>query len=204
MKVNLIQSTPLSIVVESLRTCWNSSTEEYNVQTNYIIDKDKEFLSRVIKKYKHQSGWEHCVYHLEISGVSRALLQEWSRHRIQSLSVRSTRYTLKELKNDNDIKLEKYCYVSDIQEINATNLDTLLKMKILLENNIPNDKVKYMLPESYLTQFRCTINARSLNNLLNLRTDKSALQEFRDLANMIYDSLPSEHKFLFDIYDKEL
>jgi len=46
-----------------------------------------------IKKYE-----KHLFYTFYIKGISRALLQELARHRLASLSVKSTRYTLKELK----------------------------------------------------------------------------------------------------------
>ena len=62
--------------------------------------KDKELIARVGNKLKHKSVLEQLVYTFDISGVSRALLQELARHRMQSLTVKSTRYTLKELKNE--------------------------------------------------------------------------------------------------------
>ncbi|MBQ2431066.1 MAG: FAD-dependent thymidylate synthase, partial [Campylobacter sp.] len=39
---------------------------------------------------------------------------------------------------------------------------------------------------------------RSLQNFLSLRTSKSALWEIRNLANLIYEALPDEHKFIFE------
>lgn len=42
---------------------------------------------------------EHISYNFDISEVSRALLQELARHRISSFSVKSSRYTLGELKD---------------------------------------------------------------------------------------------------------
>ena len=46
-------------------------------------------------------------YTFSIEGVSRALLQELARHRTLSLSVKSTRYTLKELKEEKPFIIDK-------------------------------------------------------------------------------------------------
>ena len=45
-----------------------------------------------------------------------------------------------------------------------------------------------------------SINARSLQNFLYLRTSKSALWEIRELAYNIYKTLPKEHQYLFKDY----
>jgi len=59
-----------------------------------------------------------------------------------------------------------------------------------------NDKAKYMLPEAYKTSLVWTINLRSLQNFLRLRTNKAALPEIRELAYGIYKKIPKEHKYL--------
>ena len=59
------------------------------------------------------------------------------------------------------------------------------------------DDAKYLLPESYKTSLVWTINARSLQNFLALRSSLSALPEIQELALNIYKAIPSEHKFIF-------
>jgi len=80
----------------------------------------------------------------------------------------------------------------------------LENLRQLLVAGIPNDKAKYALPECYKTELTWTINARSLQNFLELRSDKSALWEIRDLAYEIYNTLPDDHKYLFTVktYEK--
>jgi thymidylate synthase (FAD) len=47
-----------------------------------------------------------------------------------------------------------------------------------------------------------SINARALQNFLELRSSKHALKEIQDLARAMYEVLPEDHKFLFDgIFD---
>lgn len=92
MRVELLSSTPLSILVKAIRTCWDSFDKGDN-----LGQKDLDLIDRVCNKYKHESVVEHIVFSFNIEGISRLCLQELARHRIASLSVKSTRYTLKQL-----------------------------------------------------------------------------------------------------------
>jgi len=214
--VELKNHVPLSICVNSVRTCWNSHDKGgcYNKPTDEINEADKNLLERVILKHKHASTAEHLVYNFRIFDVSRALLQELARHRIASFSVKSTRYTLKELKNEEpfttytDIndqeytkdgrkRAEKYLVMTSDERVNRMSILALDNLRDLLEAGISNDICKYSLPESFKTELSLSINARSLQNFLSLRTSKAALWEIRNLANDMFNALPDSHKFLF-------
>ena len=203
MKITLLQHTPLEVCAHAIRTCWQSFDK-----SDSGGEKDKELIDRVGNKFKHASTLEHLIYTFYIQGISRAVLQELSRHRIASLSVKSTRYTLKELKNEDtflskekpDIeRASKYIVLTDNDEVNRYSVMALENLRKLLVSGVPNDKAKYALPECYKTELTWTINARSLQNFLELRSDKSALWEIRDLAYEIYNSLPNDHKYLFTV-----
>jgi len=203
MKITLLQYTPLEVCAHAIRTCWQSFDK-----SDSGGEKDKELIDRVGNKFKHASTLEHLIYTFYIQGISRAVLQELSRHRIASLSVKSTRYTLKELKNEDtflskeepDIeRASKYIVLTDNDDVNRYSVMALENLRKLLVAGVPNDKAKYALPECYKTELTWTINARSLQNFLELRSDKSALWEIRDLAYEIYNSLPDDHKYLFTV-----
>jgi thymidylate synthase (FAD) len=194
MRVTLKHHTPLQICSNAIRTCWQSFDKSDNGG-----EKDKELIDRVGNKFKHSSTLEHLVYSFYIEGVSRALLQELARHRMASLSVKSTRYTLKELKDTDDIEYEKFLVFTGVSEVDKASCKALDNLQNLLKSGISNDKAKYALPESYKTELSWTINARSLQNFLLLRSDKSALWEIRDLAKAVYKSLPEDHKYLFSV-----
>lgn len=119
MKVELLHNTPLHIASTAIRTCWDSGDKSdtatkgtYNtsgIGTSSITivgEKDRELIHRVGNKYKHNSTLEHLNYTFYISGVSRALLQELARHRMASMSVKSTRYTIKELRDEEDFIID--------------------------------------------------------------------------------------------------
>lgn len=141
---------------------------------------------------------DFICFTFKISGISRALLQELARHRMASLSVKSTRYTLRELKNVDEADLKNYL-VSIHGRIDDLNRDRLIIIKDLLNKTfVSNDELKYLLPEAFKTEVMLTINARSLRNLLELRLSSKALKEFRELSKEIYKTIPETHRILFD------
>ena len=216
MKVVLLHHTPLSIVDQAISKCWDKPFNPDEV--NY----DK--IDRIANKFKHESTIEHAVYSLDIDGVSRALLQELARHRLASPSVKSTRYTLKELKEEQDLDnlfqssywslrgfdhatdeypvaksvFGKYLVYTGNYLVDTNSMLALINLQKALQKGVSNDKAKYCLPECYKTSLVWTINARSLRNFLTLRSSPAALWEIRDLAQAIFDTLPTEHHFLFE------
>ena len=198
MKVTLKHYTPLEVCSHAIRTCWQSFDK-----SDAGGEKDKALIDRVGNKYKHASTLEHLVYTFYIQGISRALLQELARHRVASLSVKSTRYTLKELKEIEPFALDDYEGVARFivltgdKRVDSASIEALNRLQGLLKEGISNDIAKYALPESYKTELTWTINARSLQNFLSLRSSKSALWEIRNLAKALFETLPHEHKYLF-------
>ncbi|QKF83524.1 FAD-dependent thymidylate synthase [Halarcobacter ebronensis] len=199
MTVTLMQNSSLEVCAHAIRTCWQSYDK-----SDCGGPKDLELIDRVGNKFKHASTLEHLTYTFFIEGISRALLQELARHRMASPSVKSTRYTLKELKDeepfttDDKQRAEKYLVMTSSDLVNEMSIKALENLREVLQTKIGNDVAKYCLPESYKTSLTWTINARSLQNFIALRSSKSALWEIRDLANAIFESLPEDHKYLFE------
>ncbi|MGM0622983.1 MAG: FAD-dependent thymidylate synthase [Campylobacterota bacterium] len=198
MQVTLLHHTPLQICSNAIRTCWQSFDKSDDGG-----QKDRDLIDRVGNKYKHSSTLEHLHYNFYIKGISRALLQELARHRIASLSVKSTRYTLKELKECQAIEYEKFLVMTENEDVDSASKEALDRLQKILKSGVSNDVAKYCLPESYKTELTWSINARSLQNFLSLRSDKAALWEIRDLANAVFASLPQEHRYLFENHMKE-
>ncbi|KIM03775.1 MAG: FAD-dependent thymidylate synthase [Sulfurovum sp. AS07-7] len=199
MNVTLLQHTPLEITAHAIRTCWQSFDK-----SDHGGEKDKELIDRVGNKFKHASTLEHLYFTFYIQGVSRALLQELARHRIASLSVKSTRYTLKELKNleafdEKDYtKASQFIVLTHNEMVDTASIKALNNLQAILKEGVSNDIAKYCLPESYKTELTWSINARSLQNFISLRSDKSALWEIRDLSKAIFKTLPQDIQYLFE------
>lgn len=197
MKVELLHYTPLSIADRAICKCYSNKPHDE-------LEKIQARITKVANVSKHSSTIEHLNYSFDIDGISRAVLQELARHRIASYTVKSTRYTLQELKNEEPFNVEdgkerasKYVVLNGNILIDHSIISALEMLRYLLSAGTPNDVAKYALPEAYKTSLVMTINARSLQNFLELRTSKHALKEIQDLARAMFEVLPSDHKFLF-------
>ena len=199
MQITLLHYTPLFVCSHATRTCWQSFEKG-----DCGGEIDKELINRVGNKFKHSSTLEHLNYNFYIQGISRACLQEVARHRHTSLSVKSTRYTLKELRNEEEFKLgdfenaSRYLVLCNDEDVDNASIKALENLRLILQKSISLDIAKYCLPESYKTELTWSINARSLQNFITLRSSKSALWEIRNLANALFDALPQDHKFIFE------
>lgn len=198
MQITLLSYTNLAVCSHAIRTCWQSFEKGDNGG-----EIDKELIDRVGNKFKHASTLEHLNYSFYIQGISRACLQELARHRHASLSVKSTRYTLKELRNEEEFKSinknsQKYLVMSGNEMVDLASVKALENLRLILKEGISLDIAKYCLPESYKTELTWSINARALQNFLHLRSSKSALWEIRELAKAIFAALPKEHSFIFE------
>lgn len=197
MYVELLHYTPLNIAVKAIRNCWQS-TAKSDSNCYEIGEKDKELLRKIIYQNQHTSTIEHIHYNFFIAGISRGCLQELARHRLASFSVKSTRYTLRELKNAED--LSKFLVLTGDEVIDDANWGQLEYIRTLLRtaSAIPNDKLKYLLPEAYKTELYFSINARSLRNLLSLRLSNRAHFEIKELAEKLLKSIPEVHSILYE------
>ena len=115
-------------------------------------------------------------------------MQELARHRHISLSVESTRYTLRK-------QLE---YTKFFDELPKEYLDLAFSFVLFADGHpdMPNDELKYYLPEFWPTNLILTSNIRELRHILDLRTAPNAFKEFRVMAHSMFDEVPDEFKYL--------
>jgi len=197
MNVSLKFISPKKLVVNGIRICWKSEGLSDSVG-DVLGVKDSELIRRIIK-FGHVSTFEHSLITFDIDEISRAVLQELSRHRIGvSPSVQSSRYTLSKIINGE-------CEVSDLlvktgnELIDNLNIEHMEKLKkILQENSIPNDIAKYGIVESYKVKEQISFNFRSFREFLKLRISHKALWEIRDLANAMYEQIPKSYHIFFE------
>lgn len=200
MKVDLVHISPITLVIKAIRKCWKSNELSDSDYVNDILGVKDSGLLRAIIRSKHESTLEHSQLTFEIDGISRALLQELSRHRIGvSPSVESTRYTMNKILNNNDIS---NCLVkTNNPKIDSLNEEHMTKLlEIIKEDGLTNDVAKYGLVEAYKVSEIITFNFRSFRHFLELRTSNRALKEIRELAFEMVKCLPD--KYLILIEDK--
>ena len=92
LEVELIAHTPEpdKLVAASARICY-SSYDVMSIMDN-MTPKQVEDLIHKLTNMGHESPFEHASFTFSVSGVSRTLLAQITRHRIASYSVRSQRY----------------------------------------------------------------------------------------------------------------
>lgn len=227
LSVTLLNHVPLWVCAHAVRTCWESHGMSDTTAAMAVHDecgpKDRALIDKVGNKFKHASTLEHLYYNFFFEDFSRAVLQELARHRIASPSVKSTRYTLKELKTEASFttfcigeekafisselgsyseytvdRASKYLVWTGDPDVDAASIAALENLRKLVAMGKPNDVSKYALPDAYKTKATWSCNARSLQNFISLRTDKAALWEIRNLANAVFNALPEDHRYLFE------
>ena len=203
MTVKLLHHSPLWLASNAIRMSHDnhdkSDTDEQEVDFGSYEagDKDKALIERIGNKFKHKSVMEQLVYWFDIDGISRACLQELARHRTARLTVKSSRYTLKEVIN-NPTRITDFLVLTGNNSVDTVSRLSLYNLIDSYNNEgVSNDKLKYCLPEAFKTRLQWQIDGRNLQNFLELRTSKDALWEIRELAYNIFDNLPEEHKYLY-------
>lgn len=162
-----------------------------NTMENDIGHKTAILYKQEIKGYEFDfCRRPHVFYTFFIEYFSRAVLQEIIRHDdLLAATVKSSRFTLKELKNFEITKenMKKYIVTPNEEKIKLIQKKSLNDIKNLLNDNVKIDKIKYILPEGYKTKAVLTYNIKNLNNLINLRTESNTkvLWEFYELANLL-------------------
>ena len=112
-EVVLLQDTGIGVSEAAARTCYDSFENSENEVIKYIENnmpsdemcddinsiEDSSLLNDLAWTYFHHSILEHANLSFLVRGTSRGVLQEHARHRIQAISVRSTRYTMSSIIN---------------------------------------------------------------------------------------------------------
>lgn len=182
IKVKLLSVTPVEVVNEAI-------AQPYDSEPSF------ELTRKVIGVKKHLSCAEHIVLNFHVEGASRAELQEHMRHRIASPTVKSTRFALGKMMQEEN--LDNIFFMPDYADLQPEvaaeyvaakefiELQAYRAIKSLRHKGVPNDLLKYLLPESTRTAFSWSINLRSFINFLELRTAPDALNEIRHVANLM-------------------
>ena len=128
-EVVLLQDTGIGVAEAAARTCYdsfeNSENEvikslestlpDKNMCANINSIEESALLDELAWTYFHHSILEHANLSYLVRGTSRGVLQEHARHRIQAISVRSTRYTMSSVIN---------AFVASLQESDSKEFFT--------------------------------------------------------------------------------
>lgn len=163
--VNGIQN-PMCVVEEAASVCYDSNPTE-----NFKIAKG-------CAKTGHMSIYEHISFTFHITGVSRALLAQLTRHRHASYSVRSQRYC-----TEGGFKyvVPRFKSESDYAIYEESTIKAYTAYCDLVNNGVPKEDARMVLPNACNTELYVTMNARALIESSHLRLCNRAQEEIRDM-----------------------
>lgn len=131
----------------------------------------------------HLSVFEAANVRFVVEGISRACSHQLVRHRLFSVCQESQRYTT--VKGDDWYVIPPAFERENIGWYSAAMNDYKGWYEMALADGIKPEDARYLLPEATKTKLSIATNVRELFHFFNLRCDKAAQWEIRDLANEI-------------------
>jgi len=148
--------------------------------TDVDYEKAMKVLRHVIAS-GHHSVLEHASFTFNVSGVSRALTHQLVRHRLASFTQQSQRYVkLKEKGYITPNTIEISSFAEEYHTMVAKISELYQKM---MDNGIPPEDARYILPNAAETSIVITMNARELLHFFTLRSCNRAQWEIRALSD---------------------
>ena len=178
--VELIASTPNpeELIERAARSCYASECKGEETRRKFL---------KGLAKSGHESPMEHATATFLLVG-SRAFTHQLVRHRIASYSQKSQRYVGEsgfKWVLPPSIQGNSVAYQHFVDAMKATNM----AYEQLIADGIPKEDARYVLPNACETEIVMTANFREWRHFIELRADKHAQWEIREIAQMILKNL---------------
>jgi len=171
----------------------------------YRSENDKpagEFISARVRQ-GHESIIEHSILTFEITGISRACTHQLVRHRLASYSQESQRYV-----DMSEFEVVVPPSIQASEEASAVFEEFLGDVSVAYEKlrglGIRKEDARFVLPNATATKIVVTMNFRELRHFCQVRCDKAAQWEIRQLAmemlRLAYMVAPSVFEDLYKLY----
>lgn len=183
MKVALLQHTPNPerTVALAAKLCYSASSIG-ELEDKLSQADTTEFLAKIMS-LGHQSVLEHISFTFGIDGISRACSHQLVRHRLASYSQQSQRYVTFKGDDFPMVVPETILASATRSAIFAEAAQTVAKAyKELVEDGVPAEDARFILPNAAETKIIVTMNARELLHFFELRCCERAQWEIRALA----------------------
>ena len=180
-----------TLTVYAGRSCYESWS-----RPNEKTREDKDYLRRTLFEQGHFSILEHASATFYLTGVSRALLAEITRHRHLSFSVLSQRFV-----DESEANIvippaargsEKLMWEFENAATGARHSYREL-VEALLDSGLPRkqarEAARAVLPNMIETRIVVTGNMRAWHEVIARRTAPDADAEFQQVAGLIRDEL---------------
>lgn len=193
MNVTLIANTPEP--QRLVETCARISYESQNYPFDPEVN--SKFIRKLIAN-GHESPLEHASATLLIEDISRACSHQIVRHRIASFSQRSDRYV--EFGMSDPRRRPSFTVPKKLQDFMSRPVDEIsdegspyyqfrkvmsvatTAYRKLIEAGIPKEDARMVMPQGVHTSLYMTANLREWRHFLQLRLDRHAQWEIREVA----------------------
>lgn len=197
-EVVLMQDTGIGVAEAAARTCYDSFANSENESIKYIQNslpdeltcknineiEESNLLDDLAWTHFHHSILEHANLSFLIRGTSRGVLQEHARHRIQAISVRSTRYTMSSVINA--------FVASEATDDKEFFIDTLLSFDMFVTCDKEYNKIEVgTIYDKLKFQFK------TVEDFYDIAVAKSSLvflEEFKNDSKALFFALESGKK----------
>lgn len=191
MEIQLLAITPEAerIIEEAGRTCYLSFDR---------LGSNENFIQNAIRR-GHTSIIEHASATFRLRGLSRSCTHQLVRHRLASFSQQSQRYV--------DEKNYSYVTPPSIQENpEAAKLfqDFMEESRSIYEKlrtlDIKKEDARFVLPNAVASELVFSANFREYRHFFDLRLEKHAQWEIRELAFTMLETLIEKAPKVFSDY----
>lgn len=186
-------------IERALRNCYRSE--------DYIKEGSAARIIKSCIKRGHESILEHAAITYRVV-CDRAVMAEWTRHRMASYSIESTRYCNYTKDKFGGLTFIYPYWLPENPPLTPEQTlawhymyDAALRAEIaysnLLYTGMTPDAARAVLPNCLKTEIVCTMNLRELRHFLKLRMDKAAHPDIRKLAKELFELLKQSGLGLF-------
>ena len=195
MEIELISITPNAekIIEGAARTSYLSFNRTGE-------DVTPSFIKMLIKS-GHHSVLEHASATFRIKGISRATTHQLVRHRLASFTQQSQRYV-----DETNFHYVIPQSIEKDEQAKKMFLDTMENVKEvyikLRSMKIRKEDARYVLPNAIESEIVITANLREFRRIFELRCDKKAQWEIRNMAIRMLEILKKECPNVF--YDMKI
>lgn len=205
MQIKLFSKTPnyLKVCYVAARTCYSADSPFELLEEEKTEEEMLRLLDHIMKN-KHLSVLEHCHMTFAVKDVSRALLAQYTRHRIGiSMSVQSQRYV-----SEHSSKSTKGLFDHVIPETIGQNKEALhiyngamnsiqQAYDTLIDLGVAKQDARFVLPNGACTNYVTSFNLRSFMDMYNKRVLVPGAQwEIKDLMIALRDALVEQEPWL--------
>lgn len=181
------------LLEKAIRVCYNSFDK-----CDGSLECAQKLIRKIIGNW-HLDTLEHATATFHVT-CSRVAMAQMTRHRHASFGIESQRY----VKYDEPQYIhpgkykDGYTYFDEVLKIEHEAYKTLID-----SYGWKKEDARFVLGEAWQTQFYVTMNFRNWRHFIELRSDKAAQGEIREISDKIFKILLQKAPSCFDDMKKE-